>query len=185
MELFEFLMILLSIIVGLGLAEILVGYAGPLRQGNSGVFSWLHGAASAIIFLALLQSFWESWGLRSIETWSFPAMLLMLAGPILLFVIAHILFPPASSSDDFEAHYFAHARQIWMIGIITALISVSFRPIAFGIPLFVVDNASTVLLLLIFAVLINTRKPIVHRVLVPLVLVPVILDTLVISYLIS
>ena len=185
MDLFEFLMILLSIIVGLGLAEILIGYARLLRTNMSSKGSWLHGAVGAVVFLAMLQSFWESWGLRDIDTWSYPAMLLMLTGPILLFVIAHVLFPEAGNDDDFESHYFSHSRQIWLAGIVTAIASVLFRPIAFGMPLFVVDNASVVALLLIFAILMSTKRTVVHQVLVPMVLVAVILDTLVISYLIS
>jgi len=178
-------MILLSIIVGLGLAEILVGYARLLRTSKTSKGSWLHGAVGAVIFLAMLQSFWESWGLRNIDTWSYPAMLLMLTGPVLLFVIAHVLFPEADSDDDLESHYFAHSRQIWLIGIVTAIASVLFRPIAFGMPLFVVDNASVIPLLVIFAILMSTKRPVVHQLLVPMVLIAVILDTLVISYLIS
>ena len=95
MDLFEFLMILLSIIVGLGLAEILMGIAGILREGRQAEFAWIHAATVIAIFLALLQTFWESWSLQEIEVWTFPAMLLMLSAPILLFTIAHILFPVA------------------------------------------------------------------------------------------
>ena len=57
MELFEFLMILLSIIVGLGLAELLTGIAVILREGRQSQFSWIHGAVVLAIFLALLQTF--------------------------------------------------------------------------------------------------------------------------------
>jgi len=90
MNLFEFLMILMSLIVGLGLAEILSGVARFLKRGGIRGFSWTHSAITVTVFVALLQTFWESWGLRSIEVWTFPAMLLMLGSPIILFLIAHI-----------------------------------------------------------------------------------------------
>ena len=63
MNLFEFLMILLSIIVGLGLAEILTGVARLLRDGRQAEFSWVHSAVVITILLALFQVFWESWTL--------------------------------------------------------------------------------------------------------------------------
>ena len=92
MSLFEFLMILLSLIVGLGLAEILSSIARVLKSNGIHGFHLTHGAITLAVFFALLQTFWESWGLRSVDIWTFPAMLLMLGSPILLYLIAHILF---------------------------------------------------------------------------------------------
>lgn len=80
MSLFEFLMILLSLIVGLGLAEILSGIARLLKENGVRGITLMHGAITTTVLIALLQTFWEAWSLRSQEVWSFPAMLLVL-GP--------------------------------------------------------------------------------------------------------
>lgn len=139
---FEFLMILLSIIVGLGLAEILTGIARLLRDGRQSEFRWIHSAAVITVLLALLQTFWESRGLQQVDTWTFPAMLLMLATPIALFTIAHILFPPDGQFANLGEYYFAQARLIWVLALVTVILGVSFRPLAFGMPLLVADNVS-------------------------------------------
>lgn len=57
MSLFEFLMILLSIIVGLGLAEILTGVGRILREGRQSDFSWIHSALVAAVFFWIAADF--------------------------------------------------------------------------------------------------------------------------------
>ena len=182
MNLFEFLMILLSLIIGLGLAEILAGFARFLKSDGAHEFSWTHGSVTAIIFIALLQTFWESWGLRSIEEWSFPAMLLMLGSPILLYLIAHVIFPERSQSVSLEDYYYQRARLIWALAGLIVIVSTLFRPLAFDMSLWIVDNATAIPTLAMCAVLsiFNTRW--LHRTLVPVLLLIVLWDTLAISH---
>ena len=182
MNLFEFLMILLSLIVGLGVAEILTGIARVLKREGLRGFSWTHGAATLTLFVGLLQTFWESWGLASIETWSFPAMLLMLGSPIFLFLIAHIMFPERESEVNLDDYYFKRARLIWALVGLTVTVGTLFRPLAFGWPLWIPDNLSAIPTIFACAVLSFVDKRMLHRVLVPIILVVVLLDTLAISY---
>ncbi len=182
MNLFEFLMILLSLIVGLGLAEILTGIARSLKNEGLRGFSWTHGAITLTMFIGLLQTFWESWGLASIETWSFPAMLLMLGSPIFLFLIAHVMFPERESKVSLDDYYFERARLIWTLAGLAVIVGVLFRPLAFGMPLWIVDNLSSLptIFACVLLSLVNTR--LLHRVLVPIILVVVLLDTLAVTY---
>jgi hypothetical protein len=184
MELFEFLMILLSIIVGFGLAEILTGIARMLRDGREAEFTWVHSAVVITIFLALLQTFWESWGLQDEDTWTFPAMLLMLATPIFLFTIANVLFPSGRDFANLGEYYFARAKLIWGLALLAVIVGVSFRPLAFDLPLFVADNASTIPTALTCVLLMTSRNRKLHYLLVPLAPITVAADTLVINYLI-
>lgn len=182
MNLFEFLMILLSLIVGLGLAEILSGIAGLLKRDGVKGLSGIHTAIVATIFIGLLQTFWESWGLSVVETWSFPAMLLMLGSPICLFLIGHILFPESGDHSNLDEYYFDRARLVWGLAGLTVIIGTLFRPLAFGMPLWVADNMSAIPTLAVCMLLGVVKAHRLHRVFVPLVLVIVILDTLTINY---
>ena len=182
MNLFEFLMILLSLIVGLGLTEILSGIARSMKRDGLRGFSWTHSATSLVVFLALLQTFWESWGLRAVEEWSFPAMLLMLGSPILLFLIAHILVPERENAGTLEDYYFERARLLWSLAALTVIVGTLFRPIAFSMPLWVPDNASAVPTLAVCILLSVSNARWLHRLLVPIVLAFLLLDTLTISY---
>ncbi len=109
-------------------------------------------------------------------------MLLMLAAPILLLTIAHILFPTGTEHATLEDYYFVNPRLPWRLAALTVIIGTSFRTIAFGAPLFVPDNASSLPMILICTLLGTTRKRIVHYVFVPIVAVYIILDTLFINY---
>jgi hypothetical protein len=182
MNLFEFLMILLSLIVGLGLAEILSGIARSLKSEGVRGFSWAHSATTLGVLIALLQAFWESWSLASIETWSFPAMLLMLGAPTFLFLIAHVLFPDRESTLSLDDYYFERARLIWALASLSVIVGTLFRPLAFGMPLWALENISAIPTLTACALLsfVNTRM--LHRVVVPVILVFVLLDTLAVSY---
>jgi hypothetical protein len=182
MNLFEFLMILLSLIVGLGIAEILTGIAVVLKSEGVRGFSWTHGAATLTVFLGLLQTFWESWGLAFIETWSFPAMLLMLGSPIFLFLMAHVLFPERESKVSLDDHYFERARVIWALAGLTVIVGTLFRPLAFGMPLWILDNITSVPTVSACVLLSFVKMRMLHRVVVPIILVVVLLDTLAISY---
>jgi len=182
MNLFEFLMILLSLIVGLGLAEILSGIGNSLKRNGTLGFHWTHGAVTLTVFLGLLQVFWESWGLRTVEIWSFPAMLLMLGSPILLYLLAHILFPGREESVSLDDYYFARARLLWPLAGLTVIVGTLFRPVVFGQPLWAIDNASAIPILAVCIFLSIAKTRMVHRILVPIVFLSVLLDTMTFSH---
>ena len=76
MSLFEFLMVLVSIIIGLGIVEILTGIARQIRCRESIQGYWIHSVLVAIVFFALLQQWWEIWGVRVeafLKTFDFAA----------------------------------------------------------------------------------------------------------------
>ena len=185
MDLFEFLMILLSLIVGLGLAEILTGFGRMLRERRQHQLSWIHSTLAAAVFFGLLQTFWESWGLRSVPEWTFPAMLLMLTSPILLLTIAHILFPAPLEQANLKEYYFTNPTLPWRFAAATVVVGTLFRPIAFDAPLFVWDNASGLPMLIACAILAMSQRRVVHYILAPLVAAMIVLDTLFINYVIS
>ncbi len=56
MSLFEFLMVFVSLIVGLGVAEILTGIAKQIRARATCSGYWVHSCGVGVIFLALLMA---------------------------------------------------------------------------------------------------------------------------------
>ena len=99
-----------------------------------------------------------------------------------LHLIAHIMFPDAASGGTLEEHYFRQRRLIWSLVIVAILVGSSYRTIAFGMPMFVVDNLSGIPQLLMALVLLVSDKALLHKVLLPLGALAVVLDTLFISY---
>ena len=176
MSLFEFLMVLVSIIIGLGIAEILTGTARMIRCRTSIQGYWVHSVTAAIIFFALLQQWWEIWELRTAPEWTFHGLLMMLTGPVGLFLISHLMFPEPMQGAKFREYYYGAMRPIWWLGALTVLLATLFRPLIFDSDLLTPDNATSFLFFFGFIALAISKRSILHAILVPATLLLILLD---------
>ncbi|WP_417484788.1 hypothetical protein [Maricaulis salignorans] len=182
MDRFSFVMVLLSIIVGLGVTELLTNVARQIRNRARSRFYWLHSVMVALVFIALLQQWWEAWDQRLVETWSFPILLLMLGGPIGLYIISHLLFPDDAEGVDYDRHYFANTRQTYLLGAATVVFATIYRPLSFGHGLVDMDNLSSAFILAAFLALAIWKTRMLHQILVPLLFAALVLDVLVFHF---
>jgi len=176
---FEFIMIMLSIIVGLGVSVVLTNVARQIKAGPTCKPYWVQSILTLTIFIALLQQWWESWDLQAIDSWTFPIVVMMLGGPIGLFIISHLLFPERLEGADLRQHYFKGSQGAWSIAAMVVIASTLFRPLAFGTTLLDWDNAAPTGLLIVFGVLFFSNNKTIHQILVPLLFTAVVLDILV------
>ena len=181
MELFEFVMVLVSIIVGLGITALLTGLADMLRARRTIRPYWVHSLVIVLVFLALAQVWWESWGLAAATEWSFVGLLMMLTSPICLFLISHLLFPETQAGTDYSEYYYSMGGAVWWIGAAAAISGTFFRPIVFGAPLAQAGNLATVPTVLVCVVLASTQDRRVHALGVPLIVLTILLDTLLVT----
>ena len=181
MALFEFVMVLVSIIVGLGIATLLTGVADILRAGPAAKPYWVHSLVVVMVFLAHTQVWWESWDLNAAPQWSFGGLLMMLGAPICLFLISHLLFPETLTDVDLSEYYFRLAPRVWPLGAMTTLFGTFFRPVAFGSSIFDAGNLASVPAVLLCLILASTRNRRAHTVLVPAFLLLILLDTILIT----
>jgi len=185
MGLFEFLMILLSVVIGLALSELLTGLAQLLRNRDTVQFYWMHGAFQLGVFMALLQQWWESWNWANVETLELGTVLLQLFQPVVLFLIAHLLSPQEAAGIDLKKYYFKQAPVLWTLVALGTIVGTIVAPLIRGGDLLGLGNLAGAPLILISCVLIVTRREIVHAILGPVVMILVILDTWVIMPAIS
>lgn len=171
-------MVLLSIIVGLGVTELLTNVARQIQVRSRQKFYWVHSVLVALVFIALLQQWWESWDQRFVETWNFPILLLMIGAPVGLYVISHLLFPKDIEDIDFEEFYYANPRATYLIGAATVIFATLYRPISFGDNPIDPDNITSVIIFAAFLVLAFTRRKIIHQTLVPVLFAAVLFDVL-------
>ena len=175
-SIFEFLMVLVSIIIGLGVAEILTGLAGKIRSRESIQDYWVHSVAMAAIFFALIQQWWEIWGLRDVAEWAFHGLLMMLAGPVGLFLMANLLFPDPMQGADLRKYYYGAMRPVWWLGALTVVLATLFRPLIFDDDLLSAGNVTSFAFLFGFIALAVSRRPILHAVILPIFLLLLLID---------
>lgn len=121
----EYLSVLVSIIVGLGLSHLL-GSVGKLLSRRSRVRVYGPAVAVAVmVFLGQVQFWWGSFDFGERIANNFFAFLIFLLTPILLYLIAVLALPELDQDDNGEVslreHYY-EARP-WLYGL-TALIPI-------------------------------------------------------------
>ncbi|MEM9255310.1 MAG: hypothetical protein AAGA91_07675 [Pseudomonadota bacterium] len=159
MQPFEFVMILVSIILALGVKELLAGVARMLR-GELRPY-WIHTLWIGILFVMQLQYSWTLFDLEAREKWVFLDLLRLLTPPITLFLVSSLLFPVRGQSDDLAEFYFTIRKPVFALlsGLMGYYTLLSFSPSI----LTAIQASSTVIL----ASLVFTANKSVHKLVTP------------------
>ena len=123
---FEYIVVLISIILGLGITIILTGVAELIKRWNTTNHFWPYLIWIAVVFVLHIQEWWATYELRLIKSWSLPVFLFVILYPILLFILANLLFPAKWSAKgvDIKEFYFLNCRKFFFCIVIFALISI-------------------------------------------------------------
>lgn len=125
---FDYLSVLLSIVVGLGLSRILTSF-GELVLGRERVrFYWVPLLTVGVVFLAHVEFWWSSFGFRHLPEWNFFSFLLLLLASIALYLLSVLVLPDPSGEDavDLHAYFFRNHRWFFSTAAIYLLLNVSF-----------------------------------------------------------
>ncbi len=114
---FEFLLALYAIVAGLGLS-LLVRSIGQMIEARDRVrLYWVHSCWIALTFIGHVVSWFTLWSHVGHEQWTVLQALLLLAVPILLYLISHLVVPELEDGvdHDMREYYYRHAR--WIQGL--------------------------------------------------------------------
>ncbi|MBY0435983.1 MAG: hypothetical protein K2U26_17975 [Cyclobacteriaceae bacterium] len=114
---FEYVSVLVSIILGLGITQIMSGIADLVHQWNKVKLYWPHSLWILFIFIMHIQEWWITYELRTYTSWRLPTFLFFILYPVNLFILARILFPISSTEHDtdMKAFYFANFRKFFLL----------------------------------------------------------------------
>jgi hypothetical protein len=170
---FDYLAVLISIILGLAITQVLTGYRGMSLARERVRLFWPTAVWSVVVLLIGVQSWWAMFGLRAVRVWTFGAFAIVILQAVVLYMLAALVLPDFSGSEpvDLRAHYFNHRRLFF--GALVVLVGVSLAKdllIAGRLPgMFNVLFQGTLAAGAVVATL--TNRPWYHRVLAPTVLV--------------
>lgn len=121
MDLFEFILIITSVIYAMALAQILSGVS-RLAQADATIRWYLpHTIWIAILFVWVTLVWWSVWEFRLID-WTFPSYLYMLVAPTLVFFTCSLLIPKELRKEvlDLEEHFLRIRRPfLWSFAAAT------------------------------------------------------------------
>jgi hypothetical protein len=162
MTLFDFLMVLDSIIIGLGLSEILTGLGQLLRSRGAVRAYGVHAAVVGLILVTLVQHWWDTWGLRDIAQWNFAGLLLFVSGPVLLFLLGYLAFPQSVADWNLEEYYYKHSSLLWGIGALYLVTTLLFRPLVLDARFMSPQNLLRGVAVILCVALASTRRKSFH-----------------------
>ena len=134
MTFFEYMMVMVSLIMALALSHIMRASAEFLSSPKR---YWVQSSWAAIIVLLILQSWWAYWDLRDISDWSFLKYLSVFFYPLFFSFIASILIPlNRTVGHDWRASFFN--KRIWFFWAMLAssFIAILHTWLVMGSPLF-------------------------------------------------
>ncbi|MBD59416.1 MAG: hypothetical protein CL808_04765 [Citromicrobium sp.] len=171
-EAFLYLAVLTSIILGLAIQQVLLGYRDLILTRSKArlfapVLTW-----SAIILLIVAQNWWESFGLIGQQDWNFLSFGMILLQALIIYMLAAVVFPRTEGDVpiDLRDHYFRERTSLYAIAMAYVVSSPVRALIVDGTLLPALDLVFHAVFLGSFIALAVVRRAIVHQVLVPLVL---------------
>src|SRR5688572_7195506 len=123
---FEYIIVLISIILGLGITTILTGVAELIKHSRATVFFTPYIIWIVLVFVMHIHEWWVSYELKNITSWSLPMFLLIILYPIALYILAHLLFPNDLKEKGFDtkAFYLNNYPRLFVVTIILVILSV-------------------------------------------------------------
>jgi hypothetical protein len=125
MDAFSYLSVVLSIILGLGLTQVLTAVGRLIRHRDRVQLDWLPLLWAAVMLGVYVQVWWAMFGLRYHQDWTFAAFSIVVAQTATLYVMAALVLPEQVEEEgvDLRAYYDRHHR--WFFGCFFATLVVS------------------------------------------------------------
>lgn len=151
MNAFEYVTVLISIVLGLGITQILIGVANMIKQYERLTLYWPHVLWVLFVLLLHIQEWWVTYELKTFTPWRLPSFLFIMMYPINLFVLAKLLFPDRflSKAINLRDFYFSNYRKIFSLLVLSGLLSILYNLFILDLP--VTDQLLQALLILVIS----------------------------------
>jgi hypothetical protein len=146
MAAFEYLSVLTSIILALGMTRVLAGVGEMLQARSRRRAYWVHVIWIVNLFLYLVVAWWIFYRWRNQQPWTFFLFIFVLIAPTLLYLASILLFPPEAAGDesvDYKRHFFSNHRAFFIIFALYGLVDVV-DTLLKGVPHFLEQGAQYV-----------------------------------------
>lgn len=119
MEIFEYVSVLTSIIIGLGITHLLKGVAGLIQHPEREEIYGTHLAWVAYMLFSTILWWWWQFGLDDRPNWTLGVYLFVSLFALVFYLLCALLFP--SDMDDYDGyHHYFMAKRSWFLGLLAA-----------------------------------------------------------------
>ncbi len=126
---FEYVSILVSIILGLGITQLLTAFSEVIFHGGKLKWYWPHNIWILFILFLHVQDWFVTYSLRDKQSWTLPELIFVLLYPAVLFLAAKLVLPTQihEGQRDMRGYYFSQFPILFLIISIAAALSFLFN----------------------------------------------------------
>jgi hypothetical protein len=126
---FEYISILISLILGLGITQILSALADLLYHYGKVKFYWPHTLWVVFILFLHIQDWFITYQLKNKPVWHLPELIFILLYPVALFSVSKMLLPTNDKEENVNMRLFykTQFRVIFLFMGISILLSILFN----------------------------------------------------------
>jgi hypothetical protein len=125
MNAFDYLTVLISIVLGLAMANVLARLAAVLTARERIDFYWPPIVWAIWLFFICAQHWWAQWGIRHTSEWNFVTFWLELLVPVDLFLLAALVLPERAEHGTLDLGEWYVRNQRWFFAIMFFLPALS------------------------------------------------------------
>lgn len=122
---FDYLNVLIAIILGLAIARVLTGLATVITARERVDFYWPPIVWAIWIFLISVEHWWAQWSVRYTPHWTFLDFSLLLVVPVALFLLASLALPERLENETVDLSEWYFRNRAWFFAIMFFLPAVS------------------------------------------------------------
>jgi hypothetical protein len=157
-------MVLYSIIIGIGMSQILLAIGRILQTEKTIRLYWVHSAWVLLIFLIHIFVWFNAWEYHALQVWKFSHFLMFLSVSIILFISSVIAFPDIYQEKKYDLREYYYASFRWLhalLAILIVLVSIN-EFVLLDQPLFDWQNGARGAAFLVLLVGFLSEKPTIH-----------------------
>jgi hypothetical protein len=125
MEMFNYVMVLASVIIGLGITHLLTGVAAMAQHPGRAKIYWVHLVWVGATFLRAIFWWWFEFEFSTVAQWTFSLYFFVLAYALLIYSWCALLIPRDLTGYDGYKDYF-YSRRSWFFGVGLAAVFADF-----------------------------------------------------------
>lgn len=116
---FDYLAVLISVVLGLAVTHVLTGISGAINRRHSVPLDWVQLFWGLNVLAYVLAVWWGMYWWKHLTVWTVQEFAFLTSYAIVLFLMASALFPGEAGVSEAEPATFVRNRQ-WFFGLLLA-----------------------------------------------------------------
>src|SRR5579864_8462010 len=115
---FDYLTVLVSIVIGLVIANVLSRLSVVITARERVNFYWPSIAWAIWLFFIAVQHWWAQWSVRHTVQWNFGTFWLQLLVPVDLFLLSSLVLPGREEAERLDLGEWFFRNRAWFYGLL-------------------------------------------------------------------